>query len=264
MILRRISDAFRKQDWFTVAVETLIVVFGVFMGLQVNNWNASKAESRLAADYVKRLTRDLNQDLANLNAQVVYYNAVLESVQAADELLSMDEPDPRALVVSAYRATELSYAGQERATWDQIVSSGHLTLLPPSVGESGLSQYYAFDTAKDNYQLGSASAYRRTVREIIPVKIQIAIREKCSDVRDDKGNIRGFTETFTETCELDVDPAALQAASAALQNDPDVAATLRYQYTFAVSATLNLGNALSKVQDSLAALGAARTPEAAP
>ncbi|WP_299949230.1 hypothetical protein [Hyphomonas sp. BRH_c22] len=38
MILRRITDAFRKQDWFTVAVETLIVFFGVFIGLQVNNW----------------------------------------------------------------------------------------------------------------------------------------------------------------------------------------------------------------------------------
>ena len=39
MILRRLTTAFRKQDWFTVGVETLIVVFGVFIGLQVNNWN---------------------------------------------------------------------------------------------------------------------------------------------------------------------------------------------------------------------------------
>jgi hypothetical protein len=37
--LRRLADALRKQDWFTVAVETLIVVFGVFIGLQVGNWN---------------------------------------------------------------------------------------------------------------------------------------------------------------------------------------------------------------------------------
>ncbi len=42
MILRRIATAFRKQDWFTVAVETLIVVFGVFIGLQVNNWNVRR------------------------------------------------------------------------------------------------------------------------------------------------------------------------------------------------------------------------------
>lgn len=260
MILRRISDAFRQQDWFTVGVETLIVVLGVFLGLQVNNWNTSNAESRLAADYVKRLKRDLNQDLAALNSQIVYYNAVLESVLEADELLGMEEPDPRALVVSAYRATELSFVGQERATWDQIVSSGHLALLPPGVSESGLSRYYAFDTAADNYRIGSASEYRRIVRGIIPVKMQIAIREKCSDVRDDKGAILGFAET----CELDVDSEALRVVADALQKDPQVAATLRNQYSFAISATLNLGNVLSTVQDSLVALGSTPTAETEP
>jgi hypothetical protein len=42
MILQRISDAFRRQDWFTVTVETLIVVLGVFLGLQINNWNTGR------------------------------------------------------------------------------------------------------------------------------------------------------------------------------------------------------------------------------
>ena len=37
MILRRLATSIRKQDWFTVFIETLIVVFGVFIGLQVNN-----------------------------------------------------------------------------------------------------------------------------------------------------------------------------------------------------------------------------------
>ena len=37
MILRRLATALRKQDWFSVAVETRIVMFGVFLGLQVNN-----------------------------------------------------------------------------------------------------------------------------------------------------------------------------------------------------------------------------------
>ena len=35
MILRRLSDAFRKQDSFTVAVEILIVVLGVFLAIQL-------------------------------------------------------------------------------------------------------------------------------------------------------------------------------------------------------------------------------------
>tara|TARA_R110000796_G_scaffold57279_1_gene132312 strand:+ start:720 stop:992 length:273 start_codon:yes stop_codon:yes gene_type:complete len=44
MIFQRLATSIREQDWFTVAVETLIVVFGVFIGLQVNNWNAASQD----------------------------------------------------------------------------------------------------------------------------------------------------------------------------------------------------------------------------
>jgi len=40
VILRRLADVIRRQDWFTVAVETLIVVLGVFVGLQVNDMSS--------------------------------------------------------------------------------------------------------------------------------------------------------------------------------------------------------------------------------
>jgi hypothetical protein len=46
MILRRISDGIRYQDWFTVMVEILIMLIGVFIGLQVNNWNEERVDSR--------------------------------------------------------------------------------------------------------------------------------------------------------------------------------------------------------------------------
>jgi hypothetical protein len=45
MILRRLTNAFRKQDWFTVVIETLIVVFGVFIGIQMANWNEAQQET---------------------------------------------------------------------------------------------------------------------------------------------------------------------------------------------------------------------------
>ena len=44
MILRRLTNAIRNQDWFTVVIEPLIVVFGVFKGIQVANWNAERLE----------------------------------------------------------------------------------------------------------------------------------------------------------------------------------------------------------------------------
>ena len=42
MILRRISENVRSQNWFAVAIEFIIVVVGVFMGLQVQDWNDAR------------------------------------------------------------------------------------------------------------------------------------------------------------------------------------------------------------------------------
>lgn len=59
MILRRFADAFRRQDWFTVTIETLMVVLGVFLGLQVNNWNEAakaRADERI---FLQRLHDDV-------------------------------------------------------------------------------------------------------------------------------------------------------------------------------------------------------------
>ena len=39
MLLRRITKHVREQNWFAVALDFFIVVIGVFIGLQVSNWN---------------------------------------------------------------------------------------------------------------------------------------------------------------------------------------------------------------------------------
>jgi len=70
MILRRIATAFRKQDWFTVFIETLIVVFGVFIGLQVNNWNTSRQEHQLEQGYLRRLHADFVRSVENADNNI--------------------------------------------------------------------------------------------------------------------------------------------------------------------------------------------------
>lgn len=252
MILRRVTANFRRQDWTAVAVELVVVVLGVFIGVQASNWNQARADAQLGRDYARRLIQDLDVDLDGIRAQGAYYSAVLQSISKTDELLKEPAPDPRELVVNAYRASEIMYIPPVRATWDQIVSSGHLGLLPARAVESGLSKYFAFDTALDTYDTGRASDYRKTVREIIPLAMQIAMHKTCSDVRDAHGNITGFAEH----CEFDADPAALRTVASALRGDPHVAASLNYQYSFATNATANLRIVQGNVEDALAALGA--------
>ena len=46
MILRRFAEHLRKRDWTSVVIEILIVVLGVFIGLQVNDWGSDQAAKR--------------------------------------------------------------------------------------------------------------------------------------------------------------------------------------------------------------------------
>ena len=43
MLLRRITKHVTDQNWFAVFIDFLIVVVGVFIGIQVANWNADRA-----------------------------------------------------------------------------------------------------------------------------------------------------------------------------------------------------------------------------
>ena len=256
MILRRLSQNLKQQNWTAIWIEFVLLVAGVFLGIQVSNWNAAQADARLGREYVQRLTRDLRLDLAATSADTAYYSAVMQSVRETDELLRAADPDPRALVVNAYRATEVSFRPTVRATWDQIVSSGHLDLLPTGTIETGLSQYYAFDSGRDVYTQVAGSTYRRTVRKIIPLPLQIAIRAGCSDASDKQGNVVGFAEQ----CNLVVDPSELKELATALRSDPAVAAELRYQYSLAVSAVNTLGGVKTSLENMLTTLGADSKP----
>lgn len=42
MILQRVTKATKEQDWFTVFLEVLIVVIGIFIGLQVDGWATAR------------------------------------------------------------------------------------------------------------------------------------------------------------------------------------------------------------------------------
>jgi len=62
MLLRKLAASFRRQDWTAVAIEFAIVVFGVFAGIQVSNWNADRVDQRRAQGYLQRIHADLETD----------------------------------------------------------------------------------------------------------------------------------------------------------------------------------------------------------
>jgi hypothetical protein len=89
VIFKRFQDNIKRQDWFSVGLEILAVVFGVFLALQADNWNEWRHERSEERDYLVRLYADINSSIDTARAAIDYMtlhadraNVVLRSLKA--------------------------------------------------------------------------------------------------------------------------------------------------------------------------------------
>jgi len=66
MILRRVIAHVRKQEWSAIGVDFVIVVFGVFFGIQVANWNEARQDRARERVYLKRIASELEDSISDI------------------------------------------------------------------------------------------------------------------------------------------------------------------------------------------------------
>ena len=82
-MLRRFREHAAKQDWFAVGVDVAIVVVGVFLGTQANNWNQDRIERSEAHEYRAQIIDNLRANEADVAARAHYYRQVRAHAIAA-------------------------------------------------------------------------------------------------------------------------------------------------------------------------------------
>ena len=146
MILRRLATAFRKQDWFTVCVEILIVVLGVFIGLQVNNWNEARSDRADARVALERLEQDFEQILERtergLSSQARYLAAAGRLINGVRN----GQFDEETLLVDMSEVTAMAAPPGPSTVFTELVSSGRLELIESQPLRRSLTQYHDFIT----------------------------------------------------------------------------------------------------------------------
>ena len=73
MILRRIAQHMKQQHWTGVFIELVIVILGVFIGLQASNWNQARESAVRRAAALERLHDESEQDVTFFKKLVDYY-----------------------------------------------------------------------------------------------------------------------------------------------------------------------------------------------
>jgi hypothetical protein len=147
MIFRRLAQHLKDQNWTAIAIEFVLLVLGVFLGIQVANWNGARQERVLEAEYLSRLQRDFRAIDARLAI-----NATRWQDTAAAPIRLLNDLDtfhyrgtwPRAKneVLDDLEATMGSRIPAPRAaSYVELLSAGRLGLLRDSRLREALADY---------------------------------------------------------------------------------------------------------------------------
>ena len=66
MLLRRFMRHVTEQNWFAVWIDLLVVVIGIFLGLQVTDWNDARRDRLTEYQYIERLLQTTKENIALL------------------------------------------------------------------------------------------------------------------------------------------------------------------------------------------------------
>lgn len=239
MILSRISQHLKDQHWTAVFLDFVIVVFGVFIGLQVNNWNEARTDRALAAEYLDRLEFEVSYQVTTLKEQREYYEQARRHGIAADRAFDqpVDELDTQFLI-DLYQASQRVNRSPQKGTYDELISTGRITLIGDIATRNKLRAHYA-NFADAMVTVQEASDYRPRVREEIDDSIQRQIREQCGDVLMQDSD--GFYHiSLPADCAVEALPELVAENVARLHANGRIRKLLRFQLGILDNRILNL------------------------
>lgn len=144
MLLRRVIAHFRKQEWTAIALDFVIVVLGVFVGLQVNNWNEARSERAKEAFTIDSLRSDFQALDFSVSHGVCWHRRALDGLQVAAEALNAGRLDPevKARFENGLRFGFLNASTNKASgALSELLSSGNMGLVSDPALRAALIAY---------------------------------------------------------------------------------------------------------------------------
>jgi hypothetical protein len=135
----------KDQNWLAVGLDFLVVVSGIFLGMQVTDWNNSRKDRALERIYIERLAEDLQDDLR------VFTRVYDESLQKREDITYINDLisgrdtgpfDPIKFIKAASNFGHIRAPGPGQTTWDELVSTGRMELIRNHAIKAEIAEYY--------------------------------------------------------------------------------------------------------------------------
>jgi len=163
MILRRVIEHLKKQQWTAVVIELVIVIAGVFIGLQVNDWKDARRDRAREVVYLESIATELDESIASIQQSIGCSNdrSALDELQidaATDP--EVVRADPGRFVFAITRGGYTHSPSIRGYTFETIKSTGDLQIIGDRQLVLDLMKFYA--TVQGQSQWGPFRTFCQT------------------------------------------------------------------------------------------------------
>ena len=221
MILRRVATSVRAQDWTAVAIEFVILVVGVFIGIQVSNWNDARAFEAQEATYLAQLRSEITDNVEAINHQIRFVEQLVAGGRRALAFLEAEADCANgceALLIDFFHASQVWGTGYSEGKYRELERLG----LPSD--ESTRRAVQVFYQFIDGWDAVNATPpiYRERVRGYFPPEVSEVLWRGCYELRG------GQLEALSRGCVGALEPLDVEPILRAVRSDRELAAQLRY------------------------------------
>ena len=162
MILRRFIQHIKEQNWFAVGLDVVVVIVGIFLGMQVTEWNENRNERTEERVVLQRLQLDLKLDLEQMEIQLATRNEYLaDYIYCLDVLAGKVDATKEEFSKRFRSVLMIGYMKQNMTTFNDLQTSGQFTLIQEQEISDAIVEYYHTEIE------GWVSADREYTRNII-------------------------------------------------------------------------------------------------
>lgn len=220
MILRSLTKHVTDQNWIAVAIDFVIVVFGVYAGLQVQEWSEIRALEASETQYLTQLHEEISGNLKLTAGTVEAMDAVVSSGKRALTFLQSDrdcEEDCWQVLVDFFIASQAFQPAVSTTVYEEMQRLGFPRSMPV---RSAVDAYYDLSTTT-NLSIDNDPKYRVSFRELITVEAHEQLWARCH-----------YVDASVEYLIVDC-PPGLQAERTKvildhIRTSPDLLGQLRY------------------------------------
>ena len=139
----------KMTKYFKYAIgEIVLVVIGILIALQINNWNTARLQANKEVNYLKEIKSNLEEDVISINT-VLDYNTIKKSTIDSMFILFAETSDPKQYMpkINNYMNALTSYQIFKplNIAFSNMVSSENIDLISDTELRKTLSFYYNQD-----------------------------------------------------------------------------------------------------------------------